>query len=99
MAHGSEAAANVPFGGLFVARHALGVVRMRRQDRESMTSEEIKDLLSKARRASMIPTPPGFVAILISNLQVADTDLAEIREWVQAHGGKKRDRKQSGLAA
>jgi hypothetical protein len=60
-----------------------------------MTSDEIKNLLSEVPRASMIPTPPDSVAILISNLRASDSELSEIREWVQAHGGQE-ERSEAG---
>jgi hypothetical protein len=53
-----------------------------------MVESEIKQLLNAVPTASMIRTPPGSVALLASGIEAAGGDLVEVREWIQAHGGR-----------
>lgn len=53
-----------------------------------MTPQESKDSLSRVPRASFVSTPPDSAAILLSNIRASENELAEIREWVEAQGGR-----------
>lgn len=53
----------------------------------TMENDEIKRLLQQLPKASMIPTPAGFVAVPCSRVESAGGDLAQAREWVSSAGG------------
>jgi hypothetical protein len=53
-----------------------------------MADDPIRVLLAGLPISSMIPTPPGMVAILRSRVEDADGDLEAVSAWVVQHGGR-----------
>ena len=58
-----------------------------------MTEDEIRELLASLPLASMIPTPPTYVAILRRVATDAGAEGDELDGWVKARGGTIRHSK------
>ena len=52
--------------------------------------DPIRDMLSGLPRASMVPTPPGTVAILRRRIEETGEDLGDVERWIHDHAGELR---------
>jgi hypothetical protein len=61
--------------------------RMRRLSAVDVTSQEIRALLASVEPATIIPIPPGYVAVLYERVEATRVDMRAVDAWVAERGG------------